>query len=140
MEVGGRGWYHIGRRNSADEQYGDRLPSWRRGEGGSSSVMARTVASSGDRAKRAQQMRAAQRQYEAYQQKLGMMPGLLEQSRQEPYRAAKMIGDRSREILEMFLHYLGLAKPTVATDQSGWDFTAPKASQQKIAGKLDKVF
>jgi hypothetical protein len=108
--------------------------------GSPSSAMARTVDRASRKATRAQERRALEREYAAYQQKLGMMPELLQQSRQEPYQAAKMIGDRSREILEMFLHYLGLAKPTVATDAEGWNARLPGGSQQNMGAWLGKVF
>jgi hypothetical protein len=81
----------------------------------SSSPMVGALADAELGAREAQRTREAQRQYEAYQQKMGMMPGLIQQARGEPYQSAEMVGDRSSELIDALLKYLSIAKPQATT-------------------------
>jgi hypothetical protein len=90
-----------------------------------SSPMVRAMAEAELGAREAQTAREAQRQFGAYQQKLGMMPNLLQMARQEPYQGAQMIGGLTNDVIQAVLQYLALAKPTPMTTTDQWGVRIP---------------
>jgi hypothetical protein len=50
---------------------------------------------------------------------MGMMPGLLQMARQEPYQSAQMIGERSSDIMDWLLQYLAVSKGQPFMGQTG---------------------
>jgi len=54
--------------------------------------------------------RTGERRLGTYQQRLGMMPGLLAMAIQQPYQAARLLGQGGTDLIQALLSYLGASR------------------------------
>jgi hypothetical protein len=84
-----------------------------------SSPMMRALAESELTSRGALQRRSGERRYGAYQQRLGMLPQLLQMATSRPYQAAALLRSGAGDFLRSILGYLSASKgqPVVTTEQ-----------------------
>ncbi len=85
-----------------------------------SSPMMRALAEAELTARGGLQRRTGERQYGAYQQRLGMLPQLLNLSTSRPYQAAQLLTGAGGDFLRSILGYLSASRGTpVVTSEQG---------------------